>query len=436
MRSDIRSVLRSVILRVVLGGSLISASAAAQPSVPARIEGPGFRVLLVTPATAAAIDQPRSVRALFASCQRELQLFPADSLAAQTVHDWDDGASVEPERLTVYVFPRARASVECGGEALRDQVAVTRGLQLLTPSPFTAADDVRRMELRVGDRAIRATVTERVPLTVLSNRGVQETAVRAMRIRIPIADLSPTATGRLDGIALHVWMADSLKADTIAIPWSTVEPLWHSYLAARSARASAAVRSPLPPYRLPPSSDADLAAAITFASLSDTTATRVLLAGLLRREPCLTLSETAPAVARAVITPIVRADARCTALPMARVAWRSAVLPGLGRPVRGARAVAQRLLIGGAIGAGLATGVSQNAQARTSYEAYQAARSSPDASRLFAQATSARSTARAGFVVATLAWGLSMTESVVREWRLSRRLARVRNVAPALSVDR
>lgn len=466
--------MRSVTMRAMLGISVLSASAAAQPSVPARIDRPGFRVLLVTPAAAAAIDQPRAVRALFASCQRELQIFPADTTHALATRDWDDTAPLDPDRLTVYVFPRARERVSCGGEELRDQVAITRGLQLLTPSPFTAAEDVRRVELRVGTRVISPSVTERVQLTVLSNRGARVTAANAVRIRVPIVDLAPTASGQLDGITLRVWMADSLTTDTVSIPWATIEPLWQSFLAGRSARASAAFRGRLPLYQLASSNDADLAAAhrayldgdaasanrnilsrlggrelswrdersarlqlaVTFASLGDTTSTRVMLSGLLRREPCLTFSETAPALARAVIAPIARTDARCRSLPLSRVAWRSAVLPGFGRPVSGTRAVVQRLLVGGVIGAGLATGFSQNAQARSSYDAYQASRSSADATRLFSQASSARSIARTGFLVATVTWGASIADAMVREWRLSQRLALVQGAAPALSINR
>ena len=460
------------IVPALLATFIWGSTAAAQSAVPARIDRPVFRVMLATPTALAAINQPHAVRSLFAQCIRPLRIFPGDTVKALATHDWGQTDAVDPGDLTIYVFPRAKDGSDCGGDDLRDQVTITRGLQFLEPSPFTAAEDVLWIELRVGDRAITPTASTRVPLTVLSNRSTRVSAAGAVRIRIPMASLKPQESGRHDGIHLRVLMADSTKTEEISIPWSSVEPLWHSYLLERNVSASAhaataSARIVLSEFK--PSTDADLNAAhrayrsgdltsanrfilerlgdpglkwsdertarlqlaVSFASLGDTAATRILFAGLLQREPCLTLSPTAPAFARAVITPLSRPRARCSAIPLSQVALRSAALPGFGRPGSNVR----RALVSGAIGAALITGVSQNSQARSSFAAYQASRSSSEAERHFSRASSARSTARAGYGVAAVVWVASITDALVREFRLSRRLAQVRHVAPALERD-
>lgn len=411
--------------------------------VPTLLRGPRYDVVMLTHATRATLDDDALLSRFFQACRFAGSLRRDDSVAVARSRpwDWNDATTSDQATLTILVRIASANEVRCDATPDIDAVAAARGYQVVTSSDYPGDATISSARLLRGSRIVDAVGTERTATMHLSSRGLRAVEGGLYRLTVPLDAAAPDSTGSARDLILEVTALDSTRSARIVIPWAQVEPLWSQVLPARARRGADLEGATHTAFeRLARATDpieraeARAQLGVAFAGAGDTAAARVLLAGALREEPCLTLHASAGPAAdlhRSLARPPVRCRASLTrALAVATLAPGFANLDG---PVRKAYA----LTVLGVVAGTLAASRSRNDEAESFYARYLAVDGTDpvvtrsETARLYDRAEAARTAGTTLVAIGTTTWVLSIAEALWTERRLLRRLERVRDVRPA-----
>ncbi|MCE9602810.1 MAG: hypothetical protein K8S21_11455 [Gemmatimonadetes bacterium] len=460
----------AVALSVLLAqaGTPLGLGAQATPTGMVLVQTSRADVVLGAPAIRDAGVDLKRMSLLIDGCRRSLSISEADSAAAVTaVPD----RFVEPEangrNIVVFtVLPNEGFQAGCGDPQGQSLVATSRGLRISFDTAYTRDRDIEQVVLRRGDRVIVPLASRSELVRRLGVGGFGPRRSHLSRVAFDLTDLAPSAGGGVDSLVLEVRFASSAVPELLPIPWPALREVWESTFSIRPATEAAAAPMPLPepmdevlrdahaayasgdPARairvaaprlvtknLPPSEarNGRVILGLSFFALRDTSAARVAFGRVVESDPCFTLAATSPAEAKVLVDALSRPYARCTSQALWFTAAKSAVLPGFGRPVRGAVAVVPRVTMLGLMVGAAVVAASSGSQARDRYDEYLAYQNAiPDPvnpqeppSAIYADAEALRTRGRALWAATAAAWSAQVIHGVWKERRHAQSLAEV-----------
>lgn len=449
-RVPARALRTALALVALLAPPVAAQRPATLPPAPVLVGSGRYDVVLLTHASAAALSDGRWSAEWFRACRVRLAVPAADSLAVirSQPWDWTGGAVIDPTTLTLLVSRTPRQAVDCAASEAATAIAYGRGYRVSADTAYPYDATITEVNVRRGETVVRAADVERVAATRVTLRGLITVPAALLRVSLPIDSLAPDSLGRVDDLELEIVSPDSALPHRIAIPWTTLRPVWEQLLRARAERRSAdlagAVTAPLATLTRPDATpadrlDAQVLVGDAFARAGDVNAARVVLGRAVEEEPCLTLAQTMDPATRSIVGSVLRPRDRCVAnLPL--VLGRAALLPGFGQ-LQGTERRLYAVAVLATVAGTLSASQSSNDEAKRLYAEYLAVDdpapsiAAGEAARLYDAAESKRLTGRNLVIMGATIWAASIVEAGLTEHRLGQRLARVRDHSTARRVS-
>lgn len=333
--------------------------------------GARFTLTLMLQDLRDAPDERTRLAERIAGCGYAAPVASADSLAIQAIaFDALSLGSVAPQDvIELVIAPRPARPIDCGAFTASAGLFEARAVWVARDSAVGSDRRIVSVSLSRGSAAIAPLALSRIPVRVFGDSGTRELGVTAIRLALPLAELMPSQAAPDELLRIDVQFEANTPAEVLTVPWLVLRELWDATM----ERRAGVVARQTPRIALPDArddalqqaveayaaGDANLAARITsarlrtgalsnsdlvlartlsatvFADAGDALAARVHTDHLLRLEPCFAFSPAASAFAIRAVNDAARPVARCTALPLKRVAARALVFPGFGRPTSG-----------------------------------------------------------------------------------------------------
>jgi hypothetical protein len=436
----------SLIISVALGTAAVATQAQQRPPAapdPVLVSLASWHVVMLTGASAAALESDRSVARFFSLCRVALGTPAADSAAVVRARAWEWGAPhVADHRHVTFVVTRAGTALEtCRADAALRARAIARGFHAASDTLFPSFARLPGVTVQRETSPVAAVQEERADATWITGRGAVRIDGGLVRITLPIDSLAPDASGKRDDVQVVIAPSEREGEVRIPIPWSAIRPLWEQVIEARIAARSSAESVALAPFvailkdpRRPKAAQVDARARLGahLVTVGDSAPARALFFGALHAEPCLTFATSVPAGVQSSLAKIDRPSDRCRANLSLTVA-RAALLPGMGHTrTFGERSYA--LVVLGTVTASLVGSQRANDRTRDRYDAYLrfdgdlTGTAQLTAARLYRAAEADRRTNNRLVVVGVAAWAASIVEAAWAEHRQIRRLERVRDL--------
>lgn len=432
---------------------------------PLHLVSPAAEILIIDRVSAGRLADARLLGRLLDDCGARMALTPEVRAAAAAIPVPSRWAAVPATEwmLEILAVPGDGTRAHCGGIRAAVHAGLARGLQVDPPAAggSGALAPVQALHVLIDGEVVTAAVAEVVPLHRLSGAGLRRVEGAALRIALPIEALIPNARGELPTLAVRVQRAGDAEARVIPVRESDLLGLWKRALPARLTRGAGARDSVArPALVVPPPRDRYLAAArsdfldgdlrdgarlalvrldddtlnvadtrsarvmvgATFAAQGDTVGARLLLAPLVREDPCFALAPGAAPAADAVLARLARPRATCRPGRPLRVAIQGALVPGFGRPASRAR-LAVGLIEVAVMAVFIARSQDQIRQANAQYREYldvSILTPIPEfvqyrADRLYNAAEATRRAAENSFNLALGVWVVAAVEAVFSE---------------------
>jgi hypothetical protein len=430
---------------------------------PLHLVSPAAEILILDRVSAGRLADTRLLGRLLDDCASRFGL-AADVRAAAVAMPMPTRWATAPASdwmLEILAVPGDGTRAHCGGIRTAVHAGLARGLQVLPPDDGAALAPILALQLLIDGREVTTAVSEWLPLQRLGADGLVRVDSAARRIALPIEALVPNERGQLPTLAVRVRRAGDAAATLIPVPEREVLGLWKRALPARLARGASNLDSAArPTLTLPVPRDRYLAAArsdyldgdltdgarlalvrldddtlnvadtraarvmvgVAFAAQRDEVGARLLLAPLVREEPCFALAPGVAPEAEAVLARLARPRASCRPGRPLRVAIQGALVPGFGRPASRTR-IAVGLLELGVMALFIARSQEQLRQANAQYQEYldvSILTPVPEfvqyrSRRLYDAAEGTRRAAESSFNIALGIWAVAAVEAVFSE---------------------
>lgn len=430
---------------------------------PLHLASPAAEILILDRVSAGRLADARLLGRLLDDCAARMALAPAVRAAVLAIPVPSRWAAVPSTEwiLEILAVPGDGTRAHCGGMRTAVHAGLARGVQVDPSADGASLVPIQALHVLIDGEVVTSAVAEEVPLQRLTGAGLQRVEAVALRLALPIEALMPNARGQLPTLAVRVLRAGDPEGRLIPVPESDLLGLWKRALPARLALGARALAGATQPaLAVPPPRDRYLAAArrdfldgdltdgarlalvridddtldaadtrtarvmvgAVFAALGDTVGARLLLAPLVRDEPCFALAPGAAPAADAVLARLARPRATCRPGRPIRVAIQGALVPGFGRPASRAR-IAVGLIEVAVIAAFIARSQGQLRQANAQYREYlDVSILSPvpefvqyRAARLYRAAEDTRGAAENSFNLALGVWAVAALEAVFSE---------------------
>jgi len=444
------------------------------------VDGARYQLLVMTPMAIDALRQDSLIVKATKGCQKAIRLSDADVEATAALDAWaafDSAARARP-LVAIAIYPKEQRRYDCHAGVLARFAAMSRGALYGVFGAAVEQEQVATAELRRDGLVEPTPLVGRAPVIKVTQGQLVEDGSGQVRLWVDPLAFSPDAEGRVSQLAVHVFNPIDPEPDVLPLPERLIRAVWQQMLPwqARTLDVADAARTPPPVVfdaprdsvlrvaheayargafgvatseamtRLlfqPRPAQADLRNAMLQSAVAFTVRERdaealSLIADVMEAYPCMTFSSAVPASLREVAEAL-RKPARCTSIPLAMIALRSAV-PGLGQATSPPRTRFGVAVLGGtAFSYAVANRFRQ--KARADYRRYLAYSGStpvrPPA--LYRDAQESRLYANAFTIAAVTIWSGAAVEAVWSEWQHKRALAEVRQVgrpagAPTSSV--
>jgi hypothetical protein len=457
---------------LLLGSFVALASRASAQSAgfrPVLLQSARTDVVLTVPAREDLAAETARLSKLIAGCRRSMTIAAADSAAFVTARPdaWRTPAATASTVVWFSVMPSEGLQADCGDRSTQSGLAAARGIRLGFDTTYARDRDLQRVIMKRGEDEIAPIETQRLLVRRLGANGFGEPRAGWFRIAIDIGEFAPLVDGQRDDVTIEVYTLGGVDPDRFVLPWTMIREGWEALYGERAAATSTVASAPLalaepgdevlheayeayrsgdlrasvrlaaPRLESPNLTRADalqgrVQVGLALAALGDTAAARAAFSKLVEREPCFTLSSTAPEAARALVDGLARPAARCKTQSAWRTGARAALLPGFGQPSQGA-ALTPRVAIASIVVVGVGYGIISGSEARTKYDDYLAYQYFPNelggfvADDLYRQAESVRVRGKAFWTLAGVAWGGQFVYALWNERRFGKRLAEVQN---------
>jgi hypothetical protein len=344
-------------------------------------------------------------------------------------------AAAEPPGLPlglvlITVTTQAR-NAEC--RVFPDDVAnlTAAAIELRPPVPHAP---ITRVQVAIAGQPVTPALERTIRTVPLWSRN-EPANTFAVQLALPIAHFAADQNGSTRPVALLISRLGATEVERVELTGADVDALWRLALPVRAAAAGVDVRWAATINHPAPIAVKDLPVAATvlqqLSVIDDSLASRALARQLLATEPCLRLPSDAPASANVQLERF-RPSARCHARGAADVAWRSALVPGLGQATSRWRTVAGIAVLG-VVSQRLHASQTSKRNGRDYHQRYLSATSFDEADKYWALADNARRRTDVQIVQAGIVWLGALAEAQWHEWRLRKRL---RFAAPITPADR
>lgn len=457
-----RSRLR-VVLLLLASTSVDAAAQGEDDGRPLHLVSPAAEILIIDRVSAGRLADARLMGRLMDDCAARMTIAADTRSAVATIPVASQWASAPPTDWTLEILavPGDGTRAHCGGVRTAVHAGLARGLQVLPSEEGTALAPVRELRVLINGVEVATAVAEFVPMQRLGAAGLQRLDSAALRLSLPIEALVPNERGVLPILAVSVRRAGDATATVVTLRESDLLGLWRRALPARLARGAGAVESadqpalvlPIPRDRYLASARSDfldgdindgarlalvrldddtlnvadtrsarVMVGATFAAQRDEVGARLVLAPLVREEPCFALAPGAAPAADAVLAQLARPRATCRPGRPLRVAIQGALVPGFGRPANRTR-IAVGLIELGVMALFIARSQDQVREAKAQYQDYLAVsllNPIPEfvqyrATRMYDRAEGTRRAAETSFNIAVGIWFVAAVEAVISE---------------------
>lgn len=378
---------------------------------PIVVQGGRFEVLALSPLAALDLARDEALAPIVAACGPQLQIADADRAELIASDPWEafDRAAAREPTFSFTIVPVQAVMADCGAGELARHAALARGIRFGRQAFYNASNDALRAQLWVNGAAVEPVLAGRASVTQVAQARVMQDGTAQVRLFVLPSMVAPTVAGRMPQVELWVWNAKDAVPDRIPVPVAVLRRLWDAELRWRAERiangAVVAIADGRPVLPMPRDTvlrfarsrlDAgdhraaavasvdrlrggDLAGedlrigrlqlAFAFDAEGETDGARVVVADALSEDPCLSFA--AGTGARFVrMLDAGRPPARCTSVPLAKVALFS-VVPGMGQ-LAGRRRTGMAFAVAATTVGGLVLASTQHAQARELHTEYNA----------------------------------------------------------------
>ncbi len=433
------------------------------------VDGPRYQLLVMTPMAIDALRQDSLIVKATKGCQKAIRLSDADVQASAAIDPWaafDSAARARP-LVAIAIYPKEQRRYDCHAGVLARFAALSRGALYGAFGAPLEQEQVATAELRRDGLVEPTPLTGRAPVIKVTQGRLLEDGSGQVRLWVDPLAFSPDAEGRVPQLEVHVFNPVDPEPDVLPIPDRLIRAVWQQLLPwqARTLDVADGART-APPVVFDAPRDSTLRVAneayargaygiatseamtrllfqprpaqadIRNAMLQSATAFTVrgrdaealsLIADVMEIYPCMTFADAVPAGLREMAE-ASRKPARCTSIPLAMIALRSAV-PGLGQATSPLRTKFGAAVLGGtALSYALANQFRQKARADyrryLDYDGSTAVK--PPA--LYRDAQQGRVASNAFTYAAVALWSGAAVEAVWNEWQHKRALAEVRRV--------
>lgn len=433
------------------------------------VDGPRYQLLVMTPMAIDALRQDSLIVKATKGCQKAIRLSDADVQASAMIDPWaafDSAARARP-LVAIAIYPKEQRRYDCHAGVLARFAAMSRGALYGAFGAAVEQEQVATAELRRDGLVEPTPLTGRAPVIKVTQGRLMEDGSGQVRLWVDPLAFSPDAEGRVPQLEVHVFNPVDPEPDVLPLPDRLIRAVWQQLLPwqARTLDVADAPRTP-PPVEFdaprdsvlrvahaafargeygvatseamtrllfqPRPAQADLRNAMLQSATAFTLRERdaealSLIADVMEVYPCMTFSTAVPATLREMAE-ASRKPARCTSIPLAMIALRSAV-PGLGQATSPLRTKFGIAVLGGtALSYTVASQL--RVKARDEYQRYLDYSGSTPVKppALFRAAEESRLYANAFTIAAVTIWSGAAVEAVWNEWQHKRALAEVRQV--------